>query len=343
MHKIKLITPMVIFLLVILLGLVGCSSRVVDHQQVAKDEKIVIKFSHVTAEDSPKGLAAKRFADLVRQRTGGYVEVQVFPNSTLYKDGEEFDALNKGAVQMLAPATSKLSSMFPDWQLLDLPYAFPDLNHVHEFMEGPVGKQLLAQLQTRKMLGLAMWDNGFKEFTNNKHPLIQPKDFQGLRFRVMPSEVLSDQFETVGASAYPMPFNDVGQALATGTVDGEENTISNIYTQQFDRSQEYLTLSDHGYLGYVVLTNVDFWNSLPPWVRKILENTLAEVTVWERAEAQKVNAYQLKEMEQQSKLKILHLTPAEKAVLQTAFSPVYKKLASEIGSGLVQSVQQNGS
>lgn len=339
MQKRRIFSLFIVVLTVVFLGMAGCSPRVVDHQQVAKNEKIVIKFSHVTAENSPKGLAATRFADLVRQRTGGYVEVQVFPNSTLYKDGEEFDALKKGAVQMLAPATSKLSSMFPDWQLLDLPYAYPDLNSVHELMEGPVGKKLLAQLKTRKMLGLAMWDNGFKEFTNNKHPLIQPKDFQGLRFRVMPSKVLEDQFASVGASAYPMPFNDVGKALATGTVDGEENTISNIYTQQFDRSQEYLTLSDHGYLGYVVLTNVDFWNSLPAWVRKILEDTLAEVTVWERAEAQQVNERQLKDIEKQGKLKIQRLTPAQKETLQKAFSPAYKHLSEEIGQSLVQSVQ----
>ncbi|WP_240984748.1 TRAP transporter substrate-binding protein [Acididesulfobacillus acetoxydans] len=339
MRKTGILTLTVIFLTVIILALSGCSARVVDHQQVAKNEEIVIKFSHVTAADSPKGLAATRFADLVRQRTGGYVEVQVFPNSTLYKDGEEFDALNRGAVQMLAPATSKLSGMFPDWQLLDLPYAFPNLTYIHQLMEGPVGKKLLAQLQTRKMLGLAMWDNGFKEFTNNKRPLVRPRDFQGLRFRVMPSQVLVDQFAAVGASAYPMPFNDVGQALATGMVDGEENTISNIYTQRFDRSQKYLTLSDHGYLGYVVLTNVDFWNSLPAWVQKVLRDTLAEVTVWERAEAKKVNEEQLKVMDKQGKVKIQHLTPAEKEALQKAFRPAYEHLSEEIGRSLVRSVQ----
>ncbi|KLU61180.1 C4-dicarboxylate-binding periplasmic protein precursor [Peptococcaceae bacterium CEB3] len=339
MRKKSIFTWTVVLFSAFILSLSGCAPRVVDHQQVAKNEEIVIKFSHVTAADSPKGLAASRFADLVRQRTGGYVEVQVFPNSTLYKDGEELDALKRGAVQMLAPATSKLSGLFPDWQLLDLPYAFPDLRHVHQLMSGPVGKKLLAELQTKKMLGLAVWDNGFKEFTDNKRPLIQPKDFRGLRFRVMPSQVLVDQFAAVGAEAYPMPFNDVGKALGTGLVDGEENTISNIYTQQFDRSQKYLTLSDHGYLGYVVLTNADFWQSLPAWVRKVLQDTLAEVTVWERAEAQKVNERQLRALEKQGKVKIRHLTPGEKEALQKAFNPAWEHLEAEIGRNLVQSVR----
>ncbi len=329
-------------LLVILLvsGLAGCTKPVVDHQQVANNEKIVIKFSHVTAENSPKGLAAERFANLVRKRTGGYVEVQVFPNSTLYTDGEEIDALQKGNVQMIAPATSKLSAMFPEWQLLDLPFAFPDLQSVHTFMDGPIGRQMLAQLQTKNMLGLAMWNSGFKEMTNNKRPLIKPSDFQMLRFRIMPSQVLQDQFELLGASTDSMPFNDVGNALTTGQVDGEENTISNIYTQEFDQSQKYLTLSDHGYLGYVVLTNADFWHSLPPSIRKILEDTLAEVTQWERLEAEEVNKRQLADLEKQGDLQIHRLTPSEKQAWQQALAPVYNRLAERIGAGPVNSVKE---
>ncbi len=321
-------------------GLAGCSKPVTDHQQVAKNEKIVIKFSHVTAENSPKGLAAKRFADLVRERTGGYVEVQVFPNSTLYKDGEEIDALETGAVQMIAPATSKLSALFPEWQLLDLPFAFPDLQGVHTFMAGPVGRQLLAQFQTKGMLGLAMWDSGFKEMTDNKRPLLKPSDFQALRFRIMPSQVLRDQFELLGASTYEMPFNDVGRALTSGQVDGEENTISNIYTQEFDQSQKYLTLSDHGYLGYVVLTNAQFWHSLPANIRKTLEDTLAEVTQWEWSQAEEVNKRQLAEIEKQGRLHIERLTPAEKQAWEQALRPVYDRLAERIGAGPVNSVKE---
>ena len=324
------------FLVILLLG--GCSPRVIDKQQVDKSEKIVIKFSHVVSENTPKGLAAKRFADLVRERTGGYVEVQVFPDSMLYKDGEEFEALKNGTVQMLAPATSKLSTMFPEWQLFDLPFAFSDLKTAHTLMDGSLGQELFTNLQKQKFLGLAMWDSGFKQFTNNERPLRRPEDFQGLRFRIMTSNVLKNQFEILGAKALPMPFNDVYKALGNGTVDAEENTISNIYTQKFSESQKYLTLSNHGYLGYVVLTNLEFWQGLPPGVRKILEDTLREVTIWERERAGEMDQKQLVELEQEGKLKITRLSPGERLQLQKALNPVYDHLSQEIGPDLVNRV-----
>lgn len=320
--------------------LTGCSTRVIDQQQVNKSEKIVIKFSHVVSENTPKGLAAKRFADLVRERTGGYVEVQVFPDSVLYKDGEEFEALKSGAVQMIAPATSKLSTMFPEWQVFDLPFAFPDMQTAHKVMDGPLGQDLFSNLQKQKFLGLAMWDSGFKQFTNNKRPLRKTEDFQGLHFRIMTSNVLKEQFSKLGAQALPMPFNDVYHALEDGTVDAEENTISNIYTQHFDRSQNYLTLSNHGYLGYVVLTNTDFWYGLSPQVRKILEATLQEVTNWEREKAGEMDRNQLDQLKREGKVKITYLTPSERIRLQTALNPVYDQLSQEIGTDWVNRVKQ---
>lgn len=327
-------------LVLVLLLLGGCSPRVMDEQQVAKNEKIVIKFSHVVSENTPKGLAAKRFADLVRERTGGYVEVQVFPDSRLYKDGEEFEALKSGAVQMLAPATSKLSTMFPEWQVFDLPFAFPDMKTAHTLMDGPLGQELLTNLQKQKFLGLAMWDSGFKQFTNNKRPLRKPEDFRGLQFRIMTSNVLKEQFEELGAQALPMPFNDVFQALQNGTVDAEENTISNIYTQHFDLTQKYLTLSNHGYLGYVVLTNIDFWQTLPAPVRKILEDTLREVTIWERDIAGEMDQKQLSELKQEGKMNITTLSQGERLQLQKALNPVYERLSQEIGPDLVNRVKK---
>lgn len=328
----------ILFLVLILLG--GCSTRVIDEQQVDKNEKIVIKFSHVVSENTPKGLAAKRFADLVRERTGGYVEVQVFPDSKLYKDGEEFEALKNGAVQMLAPATSKLSTLFPKWQIFDLPFAFSDLKTAHTLMDGYLGHELFTDLQRENYLGLAMWDSGFKQFTNNKHPLRKPADFQDLNFRIMTSDVLKDQFEELGAKAFPMPFNNVYQALENGTVDAEENTISNIFTQHFDHTQTYLTLSNHGYLGYVVLTNNEFWQGLPPQVRKILEDTLHEVTAWERERAGEMDQKQLREMEREDQMKITRLSLDERSQLQKALNPVYDRLSLEIGSDLVNRVKE---
>lgn len=326
---------------VVLFTLSGCGQRVVDTQQIARNEKIVIKFSHVVAENTPKGMAAERFADLVRERTGGYVEVQVFPDSLLYKDGEEMEALKNGKVQMIAPATAKLSDIFPPWQVLDLPFAFSDINSVHAFMDGPAGKELISELKSNKLLGLAVWDNGFKQVTNGIRSLIKPEDFRGITFRVMNSHVLEDQFNTLGAYAVPIHFNAVFNALAWGNVNGEENTISNIYSRHFDRVQQYLTVSNHGYIGYVVLTNADFWNSLPPWVRKVLEETLADVTQWERDKAVELNNEQLEAMKRERYLTIHELNASERSEWQRALLPVYDHLAKKIGPYWVDRIKMD--
>lgn len=328
-------------IVLILLTSTGCRTRIVDRQQVAKDERIVIRFSHVVAENTPKGLAAKKFAELVRERTNGYVEVQVFPESTLYKDGEELKALRNGEVQILAPATSKLSELSPEWQVLDLPYAFQNSSSFHAFIDGPAGLLLFEKLQSYGFLALAVWDNGFKQITNNKRPLIYPKDFRGLSFRVMPSSrLLIDQFNVFGGSAKPMPFSDVYRALKDGDVDGQENSISNIYTKEFSSLQRYLTLSNHGYLAYIVITNAQFWNSLPDWIKNVLQETMAEVELWEREKAKELNEEQLRIIRQQGRVEIHTLSEGERQIWESAFEPLYSKLEKEVNPELIKYLRQ---
>lgn len=325
---IKFIATLIPVVSLILLS--GCSTRVWDNQQVSDHENIVLKFSYSVAENTPKGAAARLFANLVRQRTGGYVEIQCFPNSSLVTDGQEFEALKNGEVQLLAPATSKLTGLFPDWQILDLPYAFPDLTAVHNLMDGPIGKKLMTELTGQKFRGLAMWDNGFKQMTDNRHPLVRPQDFAGLNFRIMPSPILQAQFAQLGAESSPIASDGVPQALQDGVVDGQENTISTIYSQRLDNGQKFMTLSEHGYIGYVVLTNSDFWDSLPPRYRDILENTLVEVTAWERAKAIELNEQQLAELKKQSQLQIYTLNTHEKQVWAKTLHPVYDWLRQRL-------------
>jgi len=327
-------------ILILALGLSGCGSRVVDGQQVNKKDKIIIKFSHVVDENTPKGLAAIRFAQLISERSRGSIEVQVFPDSKLFKDGEEFEALSRGDVQMIAPATSKVSQLFPQWQIWDLPYLFNDLESVHQIMDGPMGKTLLDQLQQKNMKGLVMWDNGFKQLTNSDHPIIKPSDLEGLRFRIMSQGILEEQFYAFGADALFLPFNDVYQYLENGRVQGQENTISNIYTKEYDRVQNFLTLSEHGFLGYAVIVNQEFWNQLPDDARELLENTLAEVTQWERAKARELNEEQLTELKKRKKLNIYSLSTVEKSIWKENFSSVYAKLEQEIGSEFLLEVKQ---
>ncbi|WP_166510680.1 TRAP transporter substrate-binding protein [Desulfallas thermosapovorans] len=331
---------LIIQLIVLLTG--GCAKRVTDGEQVSPDQKIVIKFSHVVAENTPKGLAAERFASLVQQRTRGRVEVQVFPNSTLYADGEEMQALQSGAVQIIAPATSKLGDLYPGWQALDLPYAFKNLDEVHRAMDGPVGQKLAKSLDSKGFMVLAYWDNGFKQLTNNVRPITSPGDLKGLSFRVMiNSPVLREQFNLFGATPVPMPFNDVYQGIERNLVHGQENTISNLYTKGFYRVQSYMTISDHGYMGYAVMVNKAYWYSLPEDIRRVMEETMAEVTRWERAKAAEMNETYLKQLKDSDNLTITELTPEQKEAWEAAFKPLYASFAGDIGLELINELQKH--
>jgi C4-dicarboxylate-binding protein DctP len=330
-----------ICLIIIVTG--GCAKRVADGEQVSPEQKIVIKFSHVVAENTPKGLAADRFASLVQQRTRGRVEVQVFPNSTLYADGEEMQALQSGAVQIIAPATSKLGSLYPGWQLLDLPYAFKDLAAVHQAMNGPIGKKLAESLNRQGLMVLAYWDNGFKQLTNSVRPITNPQDLMGLKFRVMiNSPVLKEQFNLFGATPVPMPFNDVYQGMERNHVQGQENTISNLFTKGFYQVQKYMTVSNHGYMGYAVIVSKEYWFALPEDMRRILEDTMIEVTRWERAKAAELNEIYLEQLINDQNISITVLTRDEIQVWEAAFKPLYRRFAGDIGSDLLNDLTKIG-
>lgn len=331
--KVKLLA--LCFLLLFILA--GCQARTVDLEQVSEDERIVIKFSHVVSEFTPKGLAARRFAELVHERTQGRVEVQVYPNSQLYMDGEEVDALINNHVQMIAPATAKMTEFFPQLFLFDLPFMFEDYEQVHRYIDSEVGRRLLQKLRTEGMLSLTMWDNGFKVMTANR-PLRVPEDFHGLRFRIMPSRVLDAQFVQLGAHARDLPFSDVYSALERKLVDAAENTPSNIYSKKFYMVQEHMTVSNHGYLGYLVLTNEEFWLNLPDDIRVVLEQTLAEITEWERQIAEEQNERDLERIIRSGQIEVHHLSEAERAAWREALLPVHEKFLKDTGTELLQRI-----
>ena len=217
--------------------------------QASAQSPIVIKFSHVVASDTPKGKAADKFKELAEKYSGGKVKVEVYPNSTLYKDKEELEALQLGAVQMLAPSNSKFGPIgIKEFEVFDLPYILPDLKSLRKVTDGPLGAQLLKKLDSKGMTGLAYWDNGFKQMSANKK-LVAPADYKGLKFRIQSSKVLEAQFRALGSIPQVMAFSDVYQALQTGVVDGQENTWSNIYTQKMHEVQKYATVNNHGYIG----------------------------------------------------------------------------------------------
>src|SRR5438445_885052 len=246
----------------------------------AAQSPIVIKFSHVVASNTPKGAAADKFKELAEKYTDGKVKVEIYPNSTLYKDKEELEALQLGAVQMLAPSNSKFGPIgIKEFEVFDLPYILPDLATLRKVTDGPLGARLLKLLDSKGMTGLAYWDNGFKQMTANKK-LLAPADFKGLKFRIQSSKVLEAQFRALGSIPQVMAFSDVYQALQTGVVDGQENTPSNMYTQKMHEVQKYTTLTIHGYIGYVLVVNKKFWDDLPGDVRTNLTKAMKESTAY---------------------------------------------------------------
>ena len=250
---------------------------------------IVIKFSHVVATNTPKGLAAEKFKELAEKYTGGKVKVEVYPNSQLYKDKEELEALQLGAVQMLAPSNSKFGPIgVKEFEVFDLPYILPDLKTLRKVTDGPLGGKLLGLLDSKGMTGLAYWDNGFKQMSANKK-LVAPADYKGLKFRIQSSKVLEAQFRTLGSIPQVMEFGEVYQALQTGVVDGQENTWSNIYTQKMHEVQKFITNSNHGYIGYVVVVNKKFWDGMPADVRAQCDKAMKEATEYGNGQSAKEN------------------------------------------------------
>jgi len=301
---------------------------------------IVIKFSHVVAPNTPKGKGSEKFKELAEKYTAGKVKVEVYPNSTLYKDKEELEALQLGAVQMLAPSNSKFGPIgIKDFEVFDLPFLLPSLASLRKVTEGPIGKKMLTLLDAKGMVGLAYWDNGFKEMSANK-PLRMPEDYKGLKFRIQSSKVLEAQFRLLGATPQVMAFSEVYQALQTGVVDGQENTPSNMYTMKFDQVQKYTTLTNHGYIGYVVVVNKKFWEGLPADIRGNLEKAMAEATEYANNISAQENDDALAEMKKNGKTTFIVPTAAEMAAMQKAMEPLYNDMASRVGKQLIDDVRK---
>lgn len=299
---------------------------------------IVIKFSHVVAPNTPKGSGAEFFAKRAAELTKGRVKVEVYPNSQLYKDKEELEALQLGAVQMLAPSLAKFGPLgVKEFEAFDLPYIFPDKAALRKITEGAIGTKLMAQLEPKGFKGLAYWDNGFKIMTANK-PIMKPDDMKGMKVRIQSSKVLEAQMRGLGAIPQVMAFSEVYQALQTGVVDGTENTPSNVYSQKTHEVQPYGALTDHGYIGYAVIVNKKFWEGLPADIRSALEVAMKDATERNNEVSQRDNDDAIAAMKASGKIKLHTLTPEEKQLWIAKLKPVHKEMASRVGPELIQDI-----
>ena len=299
-----------------------------------------IRLSHVVARDTPKGMALERFRALVEERSKGRLRVQIYPQGQLYGDHDEMQALQLGAIDMVAPSLSKFGPIgFPEFELFDLPFVFDSVDAVRRLTRGAVGQKLLRGLNRQRLLGLGFFDNGFKHMSANR-PLLEPRDFVGLRMRIQGSRVIAQQMRAWGAIPVTLPFSETRRALETGVVDGTENPVSNFWTQGMQAVQSDLSLTAHGYLGYAVVTHQRFWDNLAYSDRRLVQGALDEALVFgdEIADAQNDKA-----------LAALHLTgaanihnpsPAQLRLLMRAAQPVHAELAARIGQDWLDTVQK---
>jgi C4-dicarboxylate-binding protein DctP len=303
-------------------------------------QPIILKFSHVVTDDTPKGKGAIKFKELAEARTKGRVKVEIYPNSQLYKDREELEALQLGAVQMLAPSVSKFGPLgVRKFEVFDLPYMFADEGSLEKVVDGPVGTGLFKLLEPNGITGLAYWFNGFKEFTANK-PLKKLDDFKGMKIRIQSSKILEGEIKAFGAIPQVMAFSEVYTALQQGVVDGEENTPSNKYTQKMHEVQKYMTMSDHGVVMYAVVVNKKFWDGLPADIRKSLSEAMAESTqyVWEIAKKENDDA--IAKIKAAKTTEVYVLPPAEKAVWRKAMLPLYQEYEGVVGKDTLEAIEK---
>lgn len=313
-----------------LTGLVAMAAFCVPATVMAQ-APIIIKFSHVAAVDTPKGQAAEYFKKIVEERTKGQVKVEVFANSTLFKDKEELEALQIGTVQMLAPVPGKFGPLgVKEFEVFDLPYIFKDINSVHRFSRGPGGASLLKKLESRGVVGLSYWDNGFRVMSANK-PIHSPSDMKGLKMRINSSKVNAAIMKSVGAQPQSLAFSEVYQALQTGVVDGTEGPLSNLYTQKQYEVQKHITLSYHTISNYVVVANKKFWDGLPPNIRTTLETAMKDATEFNDSVAEKDEASSLAAIKASGKSTVYAPTAAEHEAWAKAMLPVHAEMADRVG------------
>ena len=297
---------------------------------------IIIKFSHVVAPDTPKGKGAQRFKELAEQRTGGRVKVELYPNSQLYKDKEEMEALQLGSVQMLAPSLAKFGPLgVKEFEVFDLPFLFKDDASFRGITDGALGADLFKKLEPKGIKGLAYWDNGFHQMSANK-PLHAVADFKGMKMRIQSSKVLDAEMRALGAIPQVMAFSELYQALQSGVVDGTEGVASNFYTQKVYEVQKHMTISNHGHLAYAVIVNKKFWDGLPADLRTVLESCIKEATTYANAIASTENMQAMDKIKASGKTTVYTLTAAESAEWKKALMPVHKEMESRVGKGTIE-------
>ncbi|MBX7491377.1 DctP family TRAP transporter solute-binding subunit [Helicobacter turcicus] len=321
-------------------ALVGCGGEKDTIAGASGDNKKVyeVKFAHVVSENTPKGKAANFFAKRVEELTDGQIKVHVFPSAQLVDDDKVFQELKRNNVQLAAPSFSKFTPFAKEFNLWDVPFLFRDTEHLHNVMDGEVGKILRDVISSKGYIALDYWDAGFKQFSTNKKPIVLPSDAEGQKMRIMSSKVLEEQTKAIKAIPQVLPFGEVYSALQTGVVDAAENPLSNLYNSKFYEVQSSITISNHGYLGYLVVASEKFWNTLPQDLQEKFTIAMREATIYEREESAKEEKVLLERLKANDKTstKVYELDAAQKQQWQDAMIAIYPKFYDLVGKELIE-------
>lgn len=311
-----------------------------DDEQIGLDDQIVINFSHVVAENTPKGLAASKFAELIEEKSNGNMIVQIYPNGILYNDKTELAALQEGDVQMIAPTISKMTEELPSWQVLDLPFLFENDEQVYEVLHGPLSEQLLKELESIHIHGLTFWHNGFKQIAAKNGPMLETSDFIGLTMRSMSSKVLIKQIQLLHADPIVTSFNDLYASIQNKNIASQENTISNIYSKGYYTMHPHITLSNHGILAYSILMNADFWNNLTAQQQQIITESIDELQRWQHDAAIKLNNENLQQLQHSDHAQLYTLTKEQRNSWVKALQPIYHYYEQQTSTNYLQQLQE---
>jgi C4-dicarboxylate-binding protein DctP len=322
-----------------LIATAALSAMLVTGSALANDP-IKIKFAHVVAENTPKGQMAIKFKELVAERLGGKVVVEVFPSSQLFGDNKVLEAMLLGDVQMAAPALSKFDRYTHQLQIFDLPFLFKDMAAVEKFQKSDKGQELLKSIEKKGLIGLGYLHNGLKQMSANK-PLKVPADAKGLKFRIMTSDVLAAQFQAIDAVPLKKPFSEVFTLLQTKAIDGQENTYSNNFSQKFFEIQSHMTETNHGLLDYMVVTSKEFWMSVPEDIRPELKAVIDEAIVYGNKVALEKDLEDKQKIIDSKRTTIVEISEADRALWVEAMKPVWAKFEKEIGKDMIDAAYQS--
>ena len=322
------------FLALLLAGALG----VLNDAGAQAASPIVIKFSHVAAVDTPKGQGAERFKKLAEERTQGRVHVDVYPNSSLFKDKEELEALQMGSVQMLAPSISKFGPFgVKEFEVFDLPFVTPDIAAFQRLTNSEFGKSLLKKLEPRGVRGLAYWDAGFRVITSNR-PLHRLADFKGMKIRINSSKVNDATMRAVGAIPQTMAFSEVYQGLQTGVVDGADTVMYNALTQKFYEVQKHIALVHHSHQGYILVANKKFWDGLPKDLRQALDSAAADASTYENALSVAEERNAVDKIRASGKSIVYEPSKAEREEIRKAMMSVHRDMEGRLGRDNIKSI-----